>query len=63
MYAIRSYYGINDEHLGIDKGTAPIKEICDALETYSPNAAWAVETAEDIESSIDWLVKNKYVAG
>jgi sugar phosphate isomerase/epimerase len=55
--------GKADEHNRIGAGTIPFKEVCDALDEYSPNAIWALETKSDsIEKSLDWLKDNGYLS-
>lgn len=54
--------GERDEHLGINMGTAPIKDICEELEINSPNASWAIESSHHIESSVEWLIRNKFLS-
>jgi len=54
--------GKNDEHLGLGMGNIPMKEVLEALNTYAPDAIWALECqSEYMESSIDWLKKYKYI--
>lgn len=54
--------GTSDEHNGIGNGTIPFREICDALDEYSPEAIWSLETkTECMESSLDWLKENGYI--
>lgn len=59
---IHDNFGNVDEHHGLGKGNLPLVEIFDALETYSPNAIWAIEhKIEEMEGSIDWLKKHGYL--
>jgi len=54
--------GENDEHLGIGKGNIPMFEVLTALNTYAPNAVWALECKiEDMDESIEQLKKNKFL--
>ena len=53
-------YGEKDEHNGLNNGNINIKEICEALEQYCPDAIWDLETGE-YEKSIEWLIDNKYI--
>ena len=58
---LHNNFGSKDEHLGFEKGTMMFEEICRALEEYSPNAIWSIETnINDMESSILWLQANNY---
>lgn len=51
-----------DEHLGIGKGNIPMFDVLTALDTYAPNATWALECkVEDMDSSIAWLKKHKFL--
>ena len=55
-------HGHKDEHLGFEKGTLDIFEICNALEEYAPNSIWGIETdINDMESSIIWLKNNNFL--
>ena len=54
--------GQKDEHLGFTKGTIPIFEICEALETYAPSACWSVEADVDgMQISIHWLIEHRFL--
>ena len=54
--------GENDEHLGIGKGNIPMFEVLTALNTYAPNAVWALECKiEDMDESIEQLKKNEFL--
>jgi sugar phosphate isomerase/epimerase len=53
-------YGEKDEHNGINNGNINMVEICDALEQFSPEAIWDLETKE-YKESIKWFMENKYV--
>ncbi len=52
--------GIEDEHKGINNGTANIRHILDNLLLYAPNAIWTLETSE-VTESIEWLFQNEYI--
>jgi len=55
-------HGENDEHLGFEKGTIPMVDVCNALNEYTPDATWALEMIlEETRSSIDWLKQNKFI--
>jgi sugar phosphate isomerase/epimerase len=52
--------GESDEHLGL--GTIPIREVCQVLGSYAPNAIWALETrAPGLEQSIKCLEDNAFL--
>lgn len=52
-------HGQEDEHLGLGRGTIPMKEVCLALEEYAPDAIWALEAeGAGIQQSVDWLRDN-----
>jgi sugar phosphate isomerase/epimerase len=54
-------HGKTDEHLGLGSGTIPMKEVCRALNEYSPDAIWSIEARpEYIEQSLDWLKENAF---
>ena len=54
--------GSKDEHLGFEKGAMLFDEICHALDQFSPDSIWAIETnTEDIEPSIQWLQMNCFL--
>jgi sugar phosphate isomerase/epimerase len=54
--------GLEDEHLGLGMGNIPMNEVCEALEQYSPNAVWAIESGyEYMQKSIDWMVMKGYI--
>lgn len=58
---MHSNFGSKDEHLAIQCGTIQIREVCDSLELYCPNAIWSLETGIDyMEDSIQWLMENGY---
>jgi sugar phosphate isomerase/epimerase len=54
-------HGVEDEHLGLGRGSIPMEAVCDALEEVSPDAIWAIE-AEGIgvEESLAWLDAHDY---
>ncbi len=59
---IHDNHGEKDEHLWIGKWTIPMNEVFDALNTYAPDALWALECAtEDMEASIERLQKNNFL--
>lgn len=54
--------GLEDEHLGLGMGNIPLDEVCEALEQYSPQAIWAIESKSDyIQKSIDWMMTRGYI--
>ncbi|HLO15972.1 MAG TPA: sugar phosphate isomerase/epimerase family protein [Anaerolineales bacterium] len=54
--------GTSDQHLAIGGGNIPFRDVCNALNEYSPNAIWALETqTSGIRKSYDWLEENEYV--
>jgi sugar phosphate isomerase/epimerase len=54
-------HGQEDEHLGLGKGSIPLKETLDALEAAAPTALWCVEVdTECIEPSTQWLWTNGF---
>lgn len=54
--------GHMDEHLGLGKGTAPLLDICNALEIHAPSACWSIEADLDgMQVSIDWLVEHGFL--
>ncbi|MFH2050529.1 MAG: sugar phosphate isomerase/epimerase family protein [bacterium] len=54
--------GGSDEHLGLEKGTIPIIEVCNALNEYAPEAIWALEMKlEDTGESIGFLKNNGFI--
>ncbi|MTK08858.1 MAG: sugar phosphate isomerase/epimerase [Hungatella sp.] len=54
--------GLSDQHLDFSSGTMDFLEICTALEKYSQNSTWLIETnsIEDTEKSIQWLKDNHF---
>ena len=55
-------HGEKDEHIGLGKGTIPLKEVLKALNKYAPNAIWALECKlEDMEESLNYLKNNKFI--
>ena len=53
---LHNNYGEKDEHLGLEKGTIPIIEVCESLNKYAPEAIWALETGlQDTRNSIIFL--------
>lgn len=55
-------HGETDEHIGLGKGTIPLKEVLKALNKYAPNAVWALECKlENLEESIKYLKDNKFI--
>jgi sugar phosphate isomerase/epimerase len=54
-------HGLKDEHLGLGDGTIPLVEVLNALQEYSPDAIWALESIPDrLPSSLEWLAKHGY---
>jgi len=54
--------GVLDDHWQLEKGTIPIGQVLNLLITYSPKAAWTVETPiDDIEPSLLWLQERNYI--
>jgi sugar phosphate isomerase/epimerase len=54
--------GTDDQHLAIGGGMIRYKEVCSALNQYSPDAIWALEVETDgIEQSYQWLIDNGFV--
>jgi sugar phosphate isomerase/epimerase len=54
--------GTDDQHLPIGEGNIPFKEVCNALNEYSPNAIWTLETRTDgIIKSYYWLRENEFL--
>lgn len=54
--------GFEDEHLGLGMGNIPLDEVCEALEQYSPQAIWVIESKTDyIQKSIDWMMTRGYI--
>jgi sugar phosphate isomerase/epimerase len=54
--------GTSDQHAAIGEGNIPFKEVCCALNEYSPNAFWSLETQTNgIQKSYDWLKENGFV--
>jgi sugar phosphate isomerase/epimerase len=61
---IHDNHGHNDEHLGIGSGSIPMKEVCEALNEYSLDAIWALESDEKgILQSLRWLGENRFIGG
>ena len=59
---LHSNNGRKDEHIGLHRGTMPSKDVCQALNDYSPDAIWGIEAHdEDISPSLDWLRENNFV--
>lgn len=55
-------HGRDDEHLGLGRGTIPVKEVCQALNECAPDAIWAVESeGEGMRASLDWLGSNGFI--
>lgn len=55
-------HGQDDEHLGLGHGTIPVQEVCQALNEFAPEAAWALEAeGEGIWQSLEWLGKNGFM--
>jgi sugar phosphate isomerase/epimerase len=54
--------GTSDQHRAIGEGTIPFKEVCSALNEYSPEAIWALESeTRGIEKSYEWLKEKGFV--
>ncbi len=54
--------GTSDQHAAIGEGNIPFKDVCNALNEYSPNAIWCLETETiGIRKSHDWLRENGYM--
>ena len=57
-------HGVEDEHLGLGRGTIPMVAVCDALEEVSPEAIWAIEAeGSGVAGSLAWLDTHKYGFG
>jgi sugar phosphate isomerase/epimerase len=41
---LHNNFGKNDDHNGLNNGNINMNEVCKALEQYSPNAIWEIET-------------------
>jgi sugar phosphate isomerase/epimerase len=55
-------HGVTDEHLGLGEGNVPLQETLGALEKYSPEAVWALETdPKRFVSSLDWLADHQFI--
>ncbi len=53
--------GTSDQHLAIGEGNIPFKDICNALNEYSPNAIWSLEAhTSGLKKSYDWLQENGF---
>jgi sugar phosphate isomerase/epimerase len=53
--------GTADQHLAIDEGNIPMKDVCNALNEYSPDAVWALECqSTGMEKSYEWLKVNGF---
>ena len=57
---LHNNFGENDDHNGLNNGNINMNEVCEALEQYSPNAIWEIET-EEWKESIKWLLENGYI--
>jgi sugar phosphate isomerase/epimerase len=57
---LHNNFGEKDEHNGLNNGSINMSEVCKALEQYSPNAIWEIET-EEWKESIEWLLENRYI--
>lgn len=56
--------GSEDEHLGLGQGTIPLRDVCQALLAYAPNAVWALEAeGEGLWQSVEWLGENGFLSG
>ncbi len=54
--------GIEDEHLGFGMGNIQLEEVCKALEEFSPQAIWAIESKiQYMQTSLDWLKSQGYL--
>jgi sugar phosphate isomerase/epimerase len=54
--------GHSDQHAGLEEGTLPMREVCAALNEYSPNAVWALECGlKGIPRSLEWLRENDFL--
>ena len=54
--------GTSDQHLAIGEGNIPFKDVCNALNEFSPHATWALETRTDgIKKSYEWLGENGFL--
>jgi sugar phosphate isomerase/epimerase len=48
--------GTSDQHMAIGEGNIPFQDVCCALNEYSPNAIWSLETStSSIKKSYKWL--------
>jgi len=57
---LHNNFGEKDDHNGLNNGNINMNEVCMALEQYSPNAIWEIET-EEWKESIEWFLKNEYI--
>lgn len=49
-------HGVEDEHLGLGQGTIPLKDVCQALNAFAPEAIWALEAeGTGLLDSVEWL--------
>ncbi len=59
---LHNNYGEKDEHLGLEKGTIPIIEVCETLNKYTPEAIWTLETGfDDTRKSVVFLGDNGFI--
>jgi len=55
--------GTSDQHRAIGEGIIPFQDVCNALNEYSPNAIWALEThTNGLQKSYDWLKENGFTS-
>ena len=55
--------GTSDQHLAIGEGNILFHDVCDALNEYSPDAIWALETQTNgVKKSYDWLRQKGFVS-
>ena len=54
--------GTFDSHLDLGDGNIPLKDVCNCLEQFAPNAIWAMEADQgNMIKSIDWLLNNGFL--
>ncbi len=60
---IHDNHGKKDEHLPLEEGNVPIKQVLDLIEIQSNEAFWAIETPPDgLVQSLEWIKKTYVVA-
>ncbi|HSW58890.1 MAG TPA: TIM barrel protein [Dehalococcoidales bacterium] len=55
-------HGLEDEHLALGSGTAPLPQILNSLRRWAPGAVWSIESGgSKMYQSVQWLSENGFL--